>query len=219
MSIPTQDGPDDRLLTTYKQIWSGAEAEGAFVNYYGISARGEAGYFHAREGEGRKPIIAIVRPYYVTDEKPSRRRNNGIDVTDDEMRAEMMTLAHECGHFRSWLRARDAGGAARVEWLAYQDVARRRDAIADRIPRNAEDFYARLREANQRDLSDEDRRRIVNEETAAWRIGREALEQVGYDRLDEYDLRAEAGPQIYRYHLGMVPLEAVPEWARGQATA
>jgi hypothetical protein len=35
--------------------------------------------------------------------------------------------------------------------------------------------------------------------------------------MDEYDRRAKAGPMIYKYHLGMIPLEDVPEWARGQS--
>jgi len=33
---------------------------------------------------------------------------------------------------------------------------------------------------------------------------------VGYDRMDEYDRRAEAGPLVYKYHFGMIPLEDVP---------
>lgn len=219
----SDDDRDDRLLAVCREIWRGAEAAGVFVNYYGLTIHGESGYFHAREDQQIKPIIAIFHPYYVSDEKPARQRNNGTTLTDDELRAEIMTLAHECGHHQSWLRAKNAGGAARADWLAHQEVVRRRDVITDRVraespePFNVQDFYDRLRAANQAELSDVDRRRIVDEETTAWRLGRGILERAGYDRMDEYDHRAEAGPLIYKYHLGMIPLEAVPEWARGQS--
>jgi hypothetical protein len=219
----SDDDRDDRLLAVCREIWRGAEAEGVFVNYYGLTIHGESGYFHAREDQQINSIIAIFHPHYVSDEELARQRNNGTTLTDDELRAEIMTLAHERGHHQSWLRAKNAGGAARADWLAHQEVVHRRDEIADRVradspePFNVQDFYDRLRAANQAELSDVDRRRIVDEETTAWRLGREILERADYDRMDEYDRRAEVGPLIYKYHLGMIPLEDVPEWARGQS--
>jgi hypothetical protein len=209
----------DALFDVYARLWRCAESDGAFVDYYGIGGVGENGFFHAREGEGRKPWIAIYRPHY-SEDGPTRARSTGVELSDDELRAELATLAHEYGHLQSWRRSRDAGGEAREAWLAYQDTAVCRDAIQTReLERSGEtfdkaDFHTRLRAANLVELSAEDRQRIIDEETTAWRYGREVLVELGYDGLDEYDRRAAAGPKVYRYHLGMVTLEEVPEWAR-----
>jgi hypothetical protein len=193
--------PDaDPILSIYTKVWKAAEEEGAFVCYCGLESRGERGIFHPREGTTRKPWIRIIRPHHLEGAVPSRGRNTGPDLTDDELRAELMTLAHEWGHFQSWRRSKTAGGAARAEWEAYDAAAHRRDAIEAQVretnPNLDPGHYKALRAANQCGLTETDRQRIVDEETTAWRYGREILEGYGYDNLHEYDHRAEAGPLI-----------------------
>jgi hypothetical protein len=206
----------DPLFWVYEQIWRRAEAEDAWVLYYGESNRGEHGYFHPCEEEGAKATIAIWRPAPDDEETPSRKRNDGTELTDQELREELMTLAHEYGHFQSWSRSKTTGGSARASWKAYFDVAHRRDALSDRITQEfpGQDVSTRVRAANQRELTGVDRERIVNEEATAWRYGREILEHLGFAGLAEYDAVAETRVQIYRYRLGMVELHEVPEHAR-----
>ena len=58
----SDDDRDDRLLAVCHEIWRGAEAAGVFVNYNGLTIHGESGYFHAREDQQIKPIIAERQP-------------------------------------------------------------------------------------------------------------------------------------------------------------
>ena len=80
----------DRLLDLYRQLWSRAQSDGAFVHFYGGPNDGKAGYFHPREGEGRKPAIWIFRPHYMTDDSPTRQRNNGTVLSDTELLAKFL---------------------------------------------------------------------------------------------------------------------------------
>lgn len=204
----------DPLLWVCDQIWKRAQSEGAVVMYRGRLHNGAAGYFHSREDEGQVPLIVLLHPYYIDAHSASRNRINGTKLTDDEMQKELEVLAHEYGHFQSWNRARAAGSGERLRWEAYNAVVRKLDAIVDSegAPIPAEE----LRKKCQTILSDKDRELILDEETRAWRHGREALESLDYHELSHYDSHAETGIQIYRYRLGMVELEDVPEHARGE---
>jgi len=194
------------VFPIYQALWRRAEAEGVFVGYVGVVGNGEAGYFHSREDpvRKRKPMIAITRPYYKSPgNEPTRESNAPSASAQPDLRAELFTLAHEYGHFRSW-----AGRTERVEWDAYTAVAVRRDELTKQLHAESPDadgptFNARLREAMQTKLSADDRDRIVREETLAWDIGREVLAELGLGDFHEYDERARNGLHNHRYRLGM----------------
>jgi uncharacterized phage-associated protein len=210
----------DPLLWACDQIWKRAQREGAIVTYKARLPHDEAGCFHAREDEEREPLIVIRHPHAIDRLNASRNRNNGTVLTDDEMREELEVLAHEYGHFQSWKRARDEGGSERVRWQTYNGVVRRLDARTDALA-DSEGTpipVERLRAMYKAMLSDKDRELILDEETRAWRHGREILDSLKYQGLDHYDAEAETGVTIYRYRLGMVELEDVPEHARGKTS-
>jgi len=90
------------LFAIYEALWRRAETEGAWVHYDGLTGHGMAGYFAAREDDELNPMIAITRPYYIEIDEPTRESNAPIPYAQPDIDQELITLAHEYGHFRSW---------------------------------------------------------------------------------------------------------------------
>lgn len=195
------------LFEAYVKVWRLAEADGIFVHYHGLLGDGLAGYFHPRDNFGwsMKPEIVIRRPYYKEpDDEPARDSNAPPDKPQPDLLAELFTLAHEYGHSRSW-----AGRTPAADYALYDEIAKRRDAIADEefkqldtssppLARNDD-----LRRALHARLSDDDRMRIIHEETLAWAIGREVLVGIGFEDLAGYDATTTRHLHNHRYRLGM----------------
>lgn len=177
----------DDLFAIYVALWRTASTEGAFVRYESGGARSEAGWFHPRD-EFAGPEIVIVRPFYGNQTEPSDSRTDGQPV---DLLGELITLAHEYGHFRSW-------SDDRPRWDAYYAALLRREQVFDAA---VGDGAARWLEV-ARLVSSPEKQLILEEEARAWRTGR-AHVPVGL--LAEYDLRATAGVEAHRARLFAAP--------------
>lgn len=187
----------------YEALWRRAQAEGARVQYVGPRRGEPAGYFHPKHR-----TIAVTRPYYRSPSKePTRESNAPPHLPQPDLLAELITLAHEYGHFRSW-----AGRTDRAEYEVYDAIAKRRDVITAeevaRMPKGLtkQEWNDRLRRALYDGLDDDARARILREETLAWEAGREVLAELGHTDFTLYDERTRTGLHNHRYRLGMEDL-------------
>jgi hypothetical protein len=203
----------DELLEVYQRLWAHARAGGVVVKFWPFVADVAGRYEHGEattDEPRRDPLIRIVRrDALVADEDalPTRERRVGPTLDDDELRRELLTLAHEYGHFVSHWESRAAGGSARETWLAYHrslnkwnEISARFDACED--PREQD---RRRREAARRELDDTDREQILGEESTAWRHGRRTLEDLGGTEsvLEQCDTRSRESLRFYRVRLGI----------------
>ena len=201
------------VFSTYEALWRRAEHEGALVRYEGISPYGEAGWFHPTYYP--KPTIVLVRPYYKEpDDEPRRESDAPAPHPQPDIHAEVITLAHEYGHFVSW-----SGRTERTEYELYAAIAKRRDTIIDeefkKMPAglSRQECNERLRTALHDRLDDDARDRILREETLAWQIGREVLTELTLANFELYDRRTKTGLHNHRYRLGIEDLcpDDIPE--------
>jgi hypothetical protein len=181
---------DEDLWTVYLALWRRAEAEGAWVRYFGADHGGRAGWFHSRQDPRRakqlRPEITIVRPYYIPPmNQPSRERQAGHPPPS--LHEELTTLAHEYGHFSSY-----RGRTPPDEYERYFAAQVKRDELG-----------INNRDAVMLGLNDEERERIMREETLAWVIGREVLTELGAIDFALYDDRTKRGLHNHRYRLGI----------------
>jgi hypothetical protein len=183
------------LRMEYEALWRHIEADGVYV-WYGISQRGESGYFQhdgkpIRGPDGSwesGPLVGVCREHSTTpDTRPSDRDDNGTQV---DLANELFTLAHEYGHCLSF-----RGRTAQQVWQAYHRAAIRRDELYDSIP-NGGDVPSVLSAG----LSDDEKALIIAEEALAWRLGH-AL--VPIDLLASYDACAKHHVNNHRLRMGM----------------
>lgn len=202
---------EDELFALYADAWRRAETAGAFVTFHGMDE--PAGYFHANERPGgfASPAIFIARPFAEKDgPMPTRGRGPEAPATmpAPNIEDELITLAHEFGHFTSWAEARHQP-ERRSRWTEYSAIAHKRDAARDQIwEAMPPDLPPELKGAAARSglfiaLNDDDRARIVEEEEFAWRIGRELLADLGFRDWEAFDARERAGLHYHRYNLGI----------------
>lgn len=161
----------------YQRVWHQAEAEDVAVMYNGIPPRGEHGWFHPQNHpNGRSfPVIHIARPYYSGDGRTPTQTVNNPDLPPPDLLAELLTLAHEYGHFRSW----KAGGRTAAYEAAVIALEKQVDSASEPM------------------LSEEQRELIRTEEETAWQIGRQILDSLGFDRWDAYDARRARSLEVY----------------------
>jgi hypothetical protein len=203
------------LFDMYQALWRIVEELGASVFYDGCLEDG-SGTFHPDPNEtgGPSPAIGIGRPYYSEADGPTRFRNAGGNaLPPPDLLSEVVTLAHEAGHFLSWRDTQLSG------WQTYFDAAQARDQILSQVPKHGtvEEYNERLRGAVQAALRPEQIQSILAEEATAWAIGRELLERVGFENSDYYANRKRRGLHVHRYRLGLDDLW--PEDAAPQNTA
>lgn len=180
---------NEEVFPYYEALWRRTPVEDLYIHYEGWAPAGESGYFH-HEGQGNgNPKIVIIRPHYTEFDEPTMERNDGKHV---DLAAEMITLAHEYGHFLSF-----SGSTPRETWAAYYRAALHRDQVHDALPDGAS-----IPEALGQALSAEERDLIVAEETTAWELGRQFIPQ---QLLPEYERRARHGVHCHRYLLGLDP--------------
>lgn len=193
----------------YEALWHRAETDGVVVHYGGWPDASLAGYFHPRDEEQRdgrpkfKPVIAIRRPWYrEPGDKPSRDSNAPSPNPQPNIAEELITLAHEYGHSRSYAVQTDP-----AEYAPYRDAAFLRDEVereqAAALPEDlpVREWNERRRRAVYDALSDDQRTRIMREEELAWKIGREVLVEYGFEGLDTYDRTAKHHLHNHRYRL------------------
>ena len=126
---------------------------------------GEA-YFHPypKRYRPKEPLPTIV---LVRGEVPAKRREP--DLHGEQAIDETITLAHEYGHFCSWNQGRISNaGQPSKEWLEYHEAAKARDALHEAVPVGAPFLY--------RDLDEQQKALIDEEEKRAWRKAREVIE-------------------------------------------
>ena len=212
VSFPFSMTPD--VFDIYQKLWLRAENDGAYVQYYTWSSlsppkltsdpNGATGSFDASVNRDARPTILIYRLECDDDIwTPSRTRGpEGAHLPLPDLQEELITLAHEYGHLRSFL-----GETQRQAWNQYNEIAQRRTNIMNRVVDQSEvvndsKVNSRLRTALLAELSDEDYDRIIQEETLAWRIGRETLADLLITDFKRYDIRRERGLYAHRYRLG-----------------
>jgi len=200
------------VFDIYEKLWTRAQRDGAVVHYYTwvsldpprltSDPDGASGWFDANE-DGQ-PIIKIYRldcdddPY-----TPSRTRGpEGAHLPPPDLHEELITLAHEYGHLRSFLVETE-----RREWTRYNDAAQHRAGIMRRVVKQSRGLDGkeagnRMRAALLAELADDDCERILREETLAWKIGREVLAELLMTDFKRYDERREQGLHAHRYRLG-----------------
>jgi hypothetical protein len=186
----------------YVALWRRAEQLGARVRYDGSLADGEGSFHPNPNGEAEpRPTIDLGRPYYREIDQPSRLRNDGgYALPAPDLADEVVTLAHECGHFLSW-----KDRTPRQVWNAYLQATVGRDEVWDAVREDGSlsDESERIRAASKRSLAVEDMTLILEEEQRAWTIGGELLEQVGFTDFASYARRERLGLHFHRYRLGL----------------
>jgi hypothetical protein len=191
------------VFDLYRALWRRLEERGCRIVYDGFLEDG-SGHFHPHPHETGQdsPTIAIGRPYYAAEgEWPNRHRNpGGRALPPPDLLSELVTLAHEAGHFLSWNER-----TPRNAWQRYFGVAKKRDQIVAEVPKDGsiDEYNDRLRAAVQSSLSAEQIELILAEEELAWRIGRELLERLGFDDFEYYEARTHKGLHNHRYRLGL----------------
>ena len=187
--IGKKPGPGDgrlgrmSLFLIYERLWRRIQAEGVRVHYNGL-ALDEGGHFlHDGCGKLKKPDIQITRPFYRTpSDEPSEFLNTNARA---DIKKELLILAHEYGHCLSW-----KGETPPEKWGSYHAAAFRRDGAVkdggwDAVPDT---------------LHDAEKQLIVDEETLAWKLGRQFIPEELYA---EYDEEARRGVHNHRYRLGL----------------
>lgn len=210
------------VFPAYEKLWKRAQDLGAVVTYLTWIAPGEpsltadhtgaTGWFRANvDVEGAQPFIDIYR-LHPDDEpfSPSRARGpEGASLPPPDLEEELITLAHEYGHLVSFRSA-----TPRPEWHRYDESAKRRGAILERVADESDEIDGvelseLMREALRAELTEDEKARIVHEESLAWDIGREALVDLGITDLSKFEARRRLGLHAHRYRLGLE--EAWPE--------
>jgi hypothetical protein len=187
----------------YRALWRLLEESGVVIVYSGGMPDG-SGSFHPDPHESGEdsPLISIGRPYYSSEgEWPNRHRNaGGSSRPPPDLQSELVTLAHEGGHFLSW-----KDRTPRNDWQRYYAVARARDQVLAQVPKHGsiDEYNDRLRAAVQSSLTAEEIELILAEETRAWQIGRELLERIGFEDFSFYEARTRNGLHNHRYRLGL----------------
>jgi len=172
---------DQSAFAAYEALWQRIRDGGVWVHYDGV-ALDEGGHFqHDGCGKLKKPEIQITRSHYNERERPTEFLNTGEPAP---IVNELMTLAHEYGHYLSWSRE-----PASKTWKAYHAAVVRRDKLA-----------ANGRDAVSKGLSRREMQLICDEETLAWKLGREFIP----DGLHtDYDEHSRLGVHYHRYRLGL----------------
>ncbi|MBL8956255.1 MAG: hypothetical protein JNK82_36115 [Myxococcaceae bacterium] len=187
------------LLAIYEKLWRTTESAGAFVVYRGEEAD-EAGWFHPRfdeeTGEPNPEVVVVRLPAPEPNSQPTFERA-GVSMSALELETELHVLAHEAGHFRSFLTRGEA-------WRTYHAAAVARDEVIAGVDLEpAGDFAVRTRAAISAQLAEAQRLLIVGEEQLAWNFGRELLRDAGLQDFSRYDESARRGVHFHRYRLGL----------------
>ncbi|HEY4238338.1 MAG TPA: hypothetical protein VGM88_00905 [Kofleriaceae bacterium] len=196
----------------YVALWRRAELDGVSVRYEDDrSESGTNGYFDPhRYDTPSDPEIVIVRAWCTPPGNEPRRESDAPPpLAQPDIPEELITLAHEFGHGRSFL-------TDTKRWLEYDDVSARlqivqREASFTAISRSLVGTAANdaIRRVILETLDDNERALIIDEEMRAWGIARETLAEAGYDGWARFQVREQRGLHFHRWRLGIA--EALPD--------
>lgn len=190
----------DRDFQIYVALWRRAEELGTRVQYDGSMEPGGAFNPDPHDRGEDDPLISITRPHYKEFDVPSRDLNDGGQhLAPPDIIYETITLAHEFGHFLSW-KERTPRDAYEAYLVALVTRSRAWEAVPEH---DHAAYHDAIRAAARAALTTEQLALIVAEEERAWAIGREALEELGFVRLDLFDERARHGVHVHRYRMGL----------------
>jgi len=198
------------VFPIYEKLWHMGQDDGAYVHYEewqpkGEMSEGRNGHFDAKTDEtpSAKPEIVIGRDSYLAKDRPDRGCNGASLPTPPNLFEELITLAHEFGHYRSFREdrirwERYASANFLITWISYRFVGV--DLFLE-VPISKDGTS--LRQAVYQGLDEQNRNRILDEEMRAWRIGRKILAQLGLIDFARYNEREQSGLQTHRRRLGM----------------
>ena len=160
-------------------LWNRASSEGVdYIVYHSAIQASEAnleGWFHPEVTHRKKPQIWLYRT-----PPPAPSPQNKPDLTTMPLH-DCIVLAHEYGHFRSWL---DSARGTTPSWQAYFEAA----ATRERAPK---------------ELSVEQRRLILEEEARAWDLGEVVLRELGFEEWADYGRHRDRGLHAHRTLMGI----------------
>jgi hypothetical protein len=172
------------LFTSYDALWRRAQADGVWVRYDGAELDEAGSFAHDGCGGYEKPEIRISRPFHgEPEDEPSELLGTGQPA---DIKSELLTLAHEYGHFLSW-----NGETPLDRWSRYHAAVLRKDSLED-------DGVGR--QVVVAALSNDEKLLICEEETIAWKLGRPFVPEA---LLPEYDDKTRLGIHHHRYRLGL----------------
>ena len=190
------------LFAGYEAAWKRGVDEGCLVAYQDRWPE-LGGFFKANHADGSQPVINLYRANFKAPRRAaSRMLRDDTPVSDEQLWQELITYAHEFGHFMSF-----NGVTPRDEWLKYIALEFRRSEIDDRVRTNlsgadVNTLNAELRRVMLAEYTPDDRQRILAEEQLAWSLGRELLSTLGFTDLAVVDARAQHGLHYYRCRFG-----------------
>lgn len=172
---------EQRVWAIYKAVWAtlaGPDLEGpdcansVLVRYSGMFRNGEAGEFARVDSDHPRPQIVLARPSYREPaDEPSMTLATGESA---DLLAELVTLAHEGGHLRSW-----RAGNHTPEYIEA--------AIA---------MHNLLEPGNV--VTPEQERLYLEEEHRAWDHARSLLAEHGFEEWDDFQEAKARGLNEYR---------------------
>ncbi len=154
----------------YVSLWKMAQEKGIVVEY-GDMPNGGAGGF--REDRLGWPVISLVRAHTGLDQNEPTRTHDPDAPPDEQpdILEELITLAHEYGHWCSWREGnRTPGFRGAVDRFNYDDPG---------------------------PLTEADRDLIRAEEDHADRLGAAVLRELGFDAWDAWDRRVARARDLY----------------------
>ncbi len=171
------------LIEQYKSLWNRIHADGVWVRYDGVDVDEAGSFAHDGCGGEEQPEIQISRPFHgEPEDEPSEWIGTGEPA---DIKSELLTLAHEYGHFLSW-----NGETPRDTWSRYHAAVLRKDTLEEKGGR----------ERVVAVLSDAEKQLICEEETLAWKLGRPFVPE---ELLAVYEEKARIGLHHHRYRLGL----------------
>ena len=188
---------DEVAFAMYKEAWARARAAGATVRYN--SDRPGGLFFPGERANGTSsPLIEIYRPWPELSDRPCRgySKNAPSDLPPPDITHDLMILAHEVGHLRSW-----KGRTPRAQWDLYNAAAKKRDEAWDAAWSTGDDARARAFAA----ISDQERALIVEEEALAWEIARELLVDLQFTDWARFEQERATSLLNTNISLGIAP--------------
>ncbi|HEU4411656.1 MAG TPA: hypothetical protein VFS43_40810 [Polyangiaceae bacterium] len=180
---------DEHVWGVYEPFWRFMQRQKRIiVMYAGPTPDGERGTFCPNDDAPVPcpPMITVTREHYLTPETEPRRER--ADKVKPDLLDELITLAHEYGHFVSW------GEGHRTPELV--------EAGNRLFRRRAGDLQEPCLDASQRDL-------VLQEEERAWSHGRRALQKTGFEWWPAFDQREQEDLGHYKE---MLRCDANSEW-------
>lgn len=178
---------EEQVWAVYVALWTDLEAEGVEVRYFAWNEdnggfRAERTYDDGTSTPRQLIVCRFFPPVPATT--PSQWRGDGWTPFDPDIPEhpdlvrELVLMAHEAGHHRS------------DRAIAQSEVEGRRA------------MHTAARELASELRSQEQRAMLLEEETLAWEIGRQLLEERGFTGWDVFEREREVSLATYATNAG-----------------